>query len=85
LLEFRPPSQDGDADELFSKEFRDTSGSTDLVLMGNFNLSAINWEYHSGDTNPELVWDLLLQLDAYKSMEHDGIHAKVLKAWLMSL
>lgn len=53
--------------------------------MGDFNLSVINWEYHTGDTNPELVWDLLLHLDAYKSMERDGIHAKVLKAWLMSL
>lgn len=35
--------------------------------------------YHIGDRNPELVWDLLFQLDAYKSMERDGIRARVLK------
>lgn len=29
--------------------------------------------------NPELLWDLLLQLYAYKSMGHNGIHPRVLK------
>ena len=29
--------------------------------------------------DPEIVWDLLLQLDPYKSMRPDGIHLKVLK------
>ncbi|KAJ7424999.1 rna-directed dna polymerase from mobile element jockey-like [Pitangus sulphuratus] len=27
----------------------------------------------------EIVWDLLLQLDPYKSMEPDGIHPRILK------
>lgn len=29
--------------------------------------------------NPELLWDLLLQLYAYKAMGHNGIHPRVLK------
>ncbi|RMC09868.1 hypothetical protein DUI87_13655 [Hirundo rustica rustica] len=29
--------------------------------------------------NPEIAWDLLLQLDPYKSMGPDGIHPRILK------
>lgn len=28
--------------------------------------------------NPELVWDLLLQLDPYKFMDHDGVQLRIL-------
>ncbi|TRZ26633.1 hypothetical protein HGM15179_000404 [Zosterops borbonicus] len=35
--------------------------------------------------SPETVQDLLLQLDPYKSMEHDAIHPRILKELLMSL
>ncbi|KAJ7419652.1 hypothetical protein BTVI_24604 [Pitangus sulphuratus] len=33
----------------------------------------------SSDVDPETLWDLLLQLDPYKSMEPDGIHPRILK------
>lgn len=33
----RPPSQNDDTNELFFKELRETSRSTALVLMGDFN------------------------------------------------
>ncbi|KAJ7404031.1 hypothetical protein WISP_147948 [Willisornis vidua] len=29
--------------------------------------------------DPENMWDLLLQLDLYKSMKPDGIHPRILK------
>ncbi|KAJ7408520.1 RNA-directed DNA polymerase from mobile element jockey [Pitangus sulphuratus] len=29
--------------------------------------------------NPEIVWDLLLQLDPYKSIGPDGIHPRISK------
>lgn len=38
---YRPPIQNGDADELFFKEIRDTSKLTTLVLMGDFNLANV--------------------------------------------
>ncbi|KAJ7410618.1 rna-directed dna polymerase from mobile element jockey-like [Pitangus sulphuratus] len=46
----RPPSQDDDVDKLFFEELRDTSKSTALVLMGDFNLPEINWEHHTAGT-----------------------------------
>ncbi|KAJ7424113.1 hypothetical protein WISP_30535 [Willisornis vidua] len=42
-------------------------------------------EKHQLSADPELVWDLLLQLDPYKSMGPDGIHSRILKKLLMSL
>ncbi|KAJ7416492.1 adaptin ear-binding coat-associated protein 1 [Willisornis vidua] len=47
---YRPPGQDYDVDKLFLDELRDTSKSTALVLMGNFNLPEINCEHHTADT-----------------------------------
>lgn len=47
----RPPSQEGDADELIFEEPRDTSKSTAFVLMGDFSLRGINWEHHRAGTN----------------------------------
>ena len=48
---YQPPSQDDDINELFYKESRDISRSTALVLMDDFNFPAVNWEYHTADTN----------------------------------
>lgn len=48
---YRPPSQDGDADELLFKELRDTSKLTTHVLRGDFNLANVNWEYCTATTN----------------------------------
>ena len=48
---YRPPGQDDNADELFFTELRDVSGSTPLVLMGDFNLPDINWDYHMANTS----------------------------------
>ncbi|GAB0177896.1 hypothetical protein GRJ2_000254900 [Grus japonensis] len=48
---YRPPSQDDATDELFFKELREASKSTALVLMGDFNLSDVNWEHHTADTS----------------------------------
>ncbi|KAJ7396276.1 hypothetical protein BTVI_146820 [Pitangus sulphuratus] len=46
----RPPSQNNDADKLFSEELRDTSNLTARVLTGDFNLPEINWEHHAAAT-----------------------------------
>ncbi|KAJ7423497.1 dtw domain-containing protein 2 [Pitangus sulphuratus] len=46
----RSSSQDNDAIELLFEEQRDTSKSTVLVLMGDFNLPEINWEHHTTGT-----------------------------------
>ncbi|KAJ7424102.1 hypothetical protein WISP_30412 [Willisornis vidua] len=42
-------------------------------------------EKHQLPADPELVWDLLLQLDPYKSTGPDGIYPRILKELLMSL
>lgn len=34
---------------------------------------------HQLPVDPGIVWDLLIQLDPYKSMEPDGIHPRILK------
>lgn len=48
---YRLPSQDKYATKLFYEEIRDTSKSTALVLMGDFNLPEIKWEHHTAGTN----------------------------------
>lgn len=45
------PSQDGNTDESFFKELRDTSKSTTIFLMGDFSLPGVYWEYHTAGTN----------------------------------
>ncbi|KAJ7425388.1 rna-directed dna polymerase from mobile element jockey-like [Willisornis vidua] len=35
--------------------------------------------------NPEILCDLLLQLDSYKSMEPDGIHPRILKLLMVDI
>jgi len=41
-------------DKLFFKELRDTSRSAAFVLMGDFNLLDVKWEYHTADLNRKL-------------------------------
>ncbi|KAJ7423500.1 hypothetical protein BTVI_09530 [Pitangus sulphuratus] len=48
---YRSPSQNDDADKLFFEELQETSKTTALVLMGDFNLPEINWEHHSAGKN----------------------------------
>ncbi|KAJ7413466.1 dtw domain-containing protein 2 [Pitangus sulphuratus] len=43
-------SQEDDANELLFEELRDTSKSTALVFMRDFNLPEINWEHHTTGT-----------------------------------
>ena len=38
-----------------------------------------DWENYQLPVNPEIVQDLLLQLDPYKSVGPDGIHPRILK------
>ncbi|RMC04910.1 hypothetical protein DUI87_18085 [Hirundo rustica rustica] len=47
-VHYRPPGQD--TDELLFEELRDSSKSTALVLMGEFNLAEINWEHPTPGT-----------------------------------
>lgn len=49
---YRPPCQDDNTDELF---FNDTSRSATLVLMSDFNLADISWEYCTADTNVQEI------------------------------
>ncbi|KAJ7399926.1 RNA-directed DNA polymerase from mobile element jockey [Pitangus sulphuratus] len=49
-----------------------------------FTQPELNWSDHDCrnvqlPVNPEILWDLLLQLDLYKSMGPDGIHPRILK------
>lgn len=38
-------------EQLFYSQLREISGSVTLVLMGDFNLSDMNWEYHTAMTS----------------------------------
>ncbi|KAJ7427231.1 hypothetical protein WISP_08882 [Willisornis vidua] len=42
---YGPPSQEDEGDELFYKQLADVSRSPDLVLVGDFNLPDICWEF----------------------------------------
>lgn len=48
---YRPSIQNSHADELFFKELRHICKFTTLVLMGDFSLANIIWEYHKADTS----------------------------------
>ncbi|PKU29725.1 rna-directed dna polymerase from mobile element jockey- hypothetical protein [Limosa lapponica baueri] len=45
----RPPNQDEEADEIFYKQMGEVSRSLVLVLMGDFNLLDICWEYNTAE------------------------------------
>lgn len=49
VVYYQPLSWDDDTNELFLKELRDICRADTLVLMGDFNLSDMNCEYHTAD------------------------------------
>ncbi|RMB91349.1 hypothetical protein DUI87_32140 [Hirundo rustica rustica] len=46
---YRPPSQEEEVDNLFYKQLGNVSGSSALVLTGDFNLPDICWELHTAE------------------------------------
>lgn len=52
-------------------------------MMGQGGLSALSWSQDCDNdklpADPEIMQDLLLQLDSYKSMGSHGIHRRILK------
>lgn len=38
-------------EQLFYSQLGEISGSVTLVLMGDFSLSDMNWEYHTAETS----------------------------------
>ncbi|KAJ7415597.1 hypothetical protein BTVI_37847 [Pitangus sulphuratus] len=47
----RSPSQDDDTNVLYNKKLKEISRSLALVLMGDFNVPDVNWDYRTTDTN----------------------------------
>ncbi|GAB0205541.1 hypothetical protein GRJ2_003019700 [Grus japonensis] len=46
---YRPPNQDEEVDEAFYKRLAEVSQSLALVLMGDFNLPDVCWEYSTAE------------------------------------
>ncbi|TRZ08490.1 hypothetical protein HGM15179_018622 [Zosterops borbonicus] len=46
---YRPPNQEEEVDNLFYKQLEDASGSSALVLVGDFNLPDICWELNTAE------------------------------------
>ncbi|RMC08902.1 hypothetical protein DUI87_13896 [Hirundo rustica rustica] len=46
---YRPPNQDEEVDNLFYKQLNNVSGSSALVLVGDFNLPDIFWELNTAE------------------------------------
>ncbi|RMB93635.1 hypothetical protein DUI87_29862 [Hirundo rustica rustica] len=46
---YRPPNQEEEADNLFYKQLGNVSGSSALVLVGDFNLPDICWELNTAE------------------------------------
>ncbi|RMC11971.1 hypothetical protein DUI87_11104 [Hirundo rustica rustica] len=44
---YHPPSQEEEVDNLFHKQLENVSGSSALVLVGDFNMPDICWELHT--------------------------------------
>ncbi|KAJ7414071.1 hypothetical protein BTVI_41648 [Pitangus sulphuratus] len=59
---------------------RDKQGEAEVVLAVNL---LVSWKGKNRRywrmVDSEIVWDLLLHLDPYKSMRPDGIHPRILK------
>ncbi|KAK4815429.1 hypothetical protein QYF61_002644 [Mycteria americana] len=46
---YRPPNQDEETDELFYKQLGEASRSLALVLVGDFNLPDVCWQYNTAE------------------------------------
>ncbi|RMC22466.1 hypothetical protein DUI87_00780 [Hirundo rustica rustica] len=46
---YRPPNQEEEVDSLFYKQLENVSGSSALVLVGDFNLPDICWELNTAE------------------------------------
>lgn len=49
---YRPSNQDEEAVEIFYKQLGEISPSLVLVLVGNFNLTDVCWEYNAAEKSP---------------------------------
>ncbi|KAJ7402361.1 mitochondrial fission process protein 1 [Pitangus sulphuratus] len=78
---YRPPSQDDVANELLFEELRDTSRSTGLVLMGDFNLPKINWEHQTADT----IWSIRFLQNSDENFMEQILREPILKDALSAL
>lgn len=47
---YRPSNQDEEAEEIFYKQLGEISPP--LVLVGNFNLTDVCWEYNAAEKSP---------------------------------
>ncbi|RMC12129.1 hypothetical protein DUI87_11264 [Hirundo rustica rustica] len=48
-VSYRPPNQEEEVDNLFYKQLENVSGSSGLVLIGDFNLPDICWELNTAE------------------------------------
>ncbi|KAF4805235.1 RNA-directed DNA polymerase from mobile element jockey [Turdus rufiventris] len=53
------------------------------MSMSTRGPSALSWS-RDCDSDPAILWDLLLQLDPYKTMGPDGIDPRILRELLIS-
>ncbi|KAJ7397764.1 hypothetical protein BTVI_132244 [Pitangus sulphuratus] len=77
----RPPIQDNDVNEFFFEELRDTSKSTALVLMWDFNLPDTNWEHHTAGT----TWARRFQKNLNESCMEQALRKMTQKDALLDL
>lgn len=53
---YRPSSQDEEAEEVFYKQLGEVSPSLVLVLVEDFNLTGVCWEFNAAEESPRGSW-----------------------------